>query len=121
MQDTNERHGSGVAVWFFRTLLLLAAAVVMTVALVPGAQAAESQNSAPRSVIPLGRAVGIKLFAQASWWWGCPTSPRPGTGLSRPGCGLQEGDVITHINDARSAPLRRSRPYSRTWKARKWN
>ena len=56
MQDTNERHGSGVAVWFFRTLLLLAAAVVMTVALVPGAQAAESQNSAPRSVIPLGRA-----------------------------------------------------------------
>lgn len=50
MQDTNERHGSGVAVWFFRTLLLLAAAVVMTVALVPGAQAAESQNSAP----PLG-------------------------------------------------------------------
>lgn len=44
MQDTNERHGSGVAVWFFRTLLLLAAAVVMTVALVPGAQAAESQN-----------------------------------------------------------------------------
>ena len=64
MQDTNERHGSGVAVWFFRTLLLLAAAVVMTVALVPGAQAAESQNSAPRSVIPLGRAVGIKLFAQ---------------------------------------------------------
>ena len=35
MQDTNERHGSGVAVWFFRTLLLLAAAVVMTVALVP--------------------------------------------------------------------------------------
>ena len=31
MQDTNERHGSGVAVWFFRTLLLLAAAALLSV------------------------------------------------------------------------------------------
>ena len=71
MQDTNERHGSGVAVWFFRTLLLLAAAVVMTVALVPGAQAAESQNSAPRSVIPLGRADPGALPADYGELWLC--------------------------------------------------
>ena len=96
MQDTNERHGSGVAVWFFRTLLLLAAAVVMTVALVPGAQAAESQNSAPRSVIPLGRAVGIKLFAQGVLVVGL-SDITTDQGLASPAraCGLQEGDVIT--------------------------
>ena len=120
MQDTNERHGSGVAVWFFRTLLLLAAAVVMTVALVPGAQAAESQNSAPRSVIPLGRAVGIKLFAQGVLVVGLsditrdwPLPPGP--------AGSRRGTSSPTSTTPRSAPLRRSRPYSRTWKARKWN
>ena len=99
MQDTNERHGSGVAVWFFRTLLLLAAAVVMTVALVPGAQAAESQNSAPRSVIPLGRAVGIKLFSDGVLVVGL-SAVETDSGPSSPGrtCGLKAGDIITHIN-----------------------
>ena len=106
MQDTNERHGSGVAVWFFRTLLLLAAAVVMTVALVPGAQAAESQNSAPRSVIPLGRAVGIKLFAPGVLVVGL-SDITTDQGLASPAqaCGLQEGDVITHINDAQVSSI----------------
>ena len=106
MQDTNERHGSGVAVWFFRTLLLLAAAVVMTVALVPGAQAAEAQNSAPRSVIPLGRAVGIKLFAQGVLVVGL-SDITTDQGLASPAraCGLQEGDVITHINDAQVSSI----------------
>ena len=106
MQDTNERHGSGVAVWFFRTLLLLAAAVVMTVALVPGAQAAESQNSAPRSVTPLGRAVGIKLFAQGVLVVGL-SDITTDQGLASPAraCGLQEGDVITHINDAQVSSI----------------
>lgn len=90
MQDTNERHGSGAAVWFFRTLLLLAAAVVMTVALVPGAQAAESQNGSPRSVIPLGRAVGIKLFAQGVLVVGL-SDITTDQGLASPAraCGLQ--------------------------------
>lgn len=106
MQDTNERHGSGVAVWFFRTLLLLAAAVVMTVALVPGAQAAESQNGSPRSVIPLGRAVGIKLFAQGVLVVGL-SDITTDQGLASPAraCGLQEGDVITHINDAQVSSI----------------
>ena len=94
MQDTNERHGSGVAVWFFRTLLLLAAAVVMTVALVPGAQAAESQNSAPRSVIPLGRAVGIKLFSDGVLVVGL-SAVETDSGPSSPGrtCGLKAGEI----------------------------
>ena len=106
MQDTNERHGSGAAVWFFRTLLLLAAAVVMTVALVPGAQAAESQNGSPRSVIPLGRAVGIKLFAQGVLVVGL-SDITTDQGLASPAraCGLQEGDVITHINDAQVSSI----------------
>ena len=75
----------------------------------------------PRSVIPLGRAVGIKLFAQGVLVVGLSDITTTRDWPLPPGLRLQEGDVITHINDARSAPLRRSRPYSRTWKARKWN
>ncbi|MFR4757061.1 MAG: PDZ domain-containing protein [Evtepia gabavorous] len=103
MQDTNERHGSGVAVWFFRTLLLLAAAVVV-VALVPSAQAAESQNNA--HVDPLGRAVGIKLFAQGVLVVGL-SDITTDQGLASPAraCGLQEGDVITHINSAQVSSI----------------
>ena len=89
-----------------RTLLLLAAAVVVTVALVPGAQAAEFQNSAPRSVIPLGRAVGTKLFAQGVLVVGL-SDITTDQGLASPAraCGLQEGDVITHINDAQVSSI----------------
>jgi stage IV sporulation protein B len=52
-----------------------------------------------RKVIPLGKAVGIKLFSDGVLVVGL--SPvETGSGASYPGrdCGLKTGDVITHIN-----------------------
>lgn len=122
MQDTNERHGSGVAVWFFRTLLLLAAAVVMTVALVQVPGSGIPEQRPPARVIPLGRAVGIKLFAQGVLVVGL-SDITTDQGLASPAgpAGSRRGTSSPTSMTPRSAPLRRSRPYSRTWKARKWN
>lgn len=99
MQDTKEHRGP--AAWCARVLLLMAAAVMLLLAMTPATQAAESQTSQTRSVIPLGRAVGIKLFAQGVLVVGL-SDITTDQGLASPAraCGLQEGDVITHINGA---------------------
>ena len=58
-----------------------------------------SQPEVGRRVIPLGKAVGIKLFSDGVLVVGL--SPvETGEGRSCPGkdCGLKTGDVITHIN-----------------------
>ena len=59
MQDIKPRSGAGA---LFRALVLLVAAALLALTLVPAAQAAEEPETT--TVIPLGRAVGIKLFAQ---------------------------------------------------------
>lgn len=77
------------------TALALAAALVLASwTLAVPARAAES-----RMVIPMGRAVGIKLFSDGVMVVGL--SEVDGTeGSSAPArdCGLREGDIITHIN-----------------------
>lgn len=57
-------------------------------------------------MIPLGRAVGIKLFAQGVLVVGL-SDITTDQGLASPAraCGLQEGDVITHINDAQVSSI----------------
>ena len=63
------------------------------------AVAQSSLTAAGRRVIPLGKAVGIKLFSDGVLVVGL--SPvETETGASYPGrdCGLKTGDVITHIN-----------------------
>ena len=72
------------------------AAALVAVALVPAvtARAAEA-----RTVLPLGRAVGIKLFSDGVMVVGF-SEVAGETGSSAPArdCGLREGDIITHIN-----------------------
>lgn len=61
--------------------------------------AAAQPAASARTVIPLGKAVGIKLFSDGVLVVGL--SPvETETGASCPGrdCGLKTGDVITHIN-----------------------
>ena len=50
-------------------------------------------------VIPLGKAVGIKLFSDGVLVVGLsPVETRSGTLSPGRSCGLKEGDVITHID-----------------------
>ena len=54
-----------------------------------------------RTVVPMGRAVGIKLFSDGVLVVGL-TPVETGSGAHCPGrdCGLKEGDVITRVNGA---------------------
>ena len=67
-----------------------------SVAAVQGGQ--DGQTSA-RRVIPLGKAVGIKLFSDGVLVVGLsPVETDDGTSYPGRDCGLKTGDVITHIN-----------------------
>ncbi len=61
--------------------------------------AAETGNQVGRRVIPLGRAVGIKMFSDGVLVVGL-SSVETEAGSRYPGrdCGLKTGDVITHID-----------------------
>ncbi len=76
--------------------LLLAAALTFSAALAPSAAAASGGEAA---VIPLGRAVGIKLFSDGVMVVGLAEIPTADGALApAKECGLREGDIITHIN-----------------------
>ena len=58
-----------------------------------------AQGEAVRTVIPLGKAVGIKLFSDGVLVVGLsPVETEDGASYPGRDCGLKTGDVITHIN-----------------------
>jgi len=68
-----------------------------------GALAAQARPvSAPeevRRVVPVGRAVGIKLFSDGVMVVGfARVQAQGGSSIPAKSCGLREGDIITHIN-----------------------
>ena len=70
-----------------------------------GAAAAETEpvngSSEVRMVVPVGRAVGIKLFSDGVMVVGFSQIPSAGGNvIPARSCGLKEGDIITHINAA---------------------
>lgn len=75
--------------------LLLAAALVLWPLSRPAAAAGREQTM----VIPMGRAVGIKLFSDGVVVVGlADISTERGAVNPARACGLKEGDIITHIN-----------------------
>ena len=74
--------------------LVLAAALLLAVS-PPAAAAARQQDM----VVPMGRAVGIKLFSDGVVVVGLSDiSTETGDVNPARACGLKEGDIITHIN-----------------------
>lgn len=91
MKEENKPWGWTAAVlWAAVPLLLLA------LALLPGrAYAADI----PTTVVPVGRAVGIKLFSDGVVVVGTSEVPSEAGNVNpAKACGLKEGDIITHIN-----------------------
>lgn len=89
--DLNEetRPFTGAALRFLG--LLLAAVLTMW----PTA----ARASAPPAVVPVGRAVGIKLFSDGVVVVGTSdVATESGSVNPAKACGLKEGDIITHIN-----------------------
>ena len=88
--------------WFRRAL---AGAALLGV-LGPWGISAQAAQEAPvmggnevRRVVPVGRAVGIKLFSDGVLVVGFSQIPAAGGAVTpAKSCGLREGDVITHIN-----------------------
>ena len=71
-------------------LLLLLALIVLPMT---------AQAAAAKTVIPVGRAVGIKLFSDGVVVVGTSeVSSAEGSVNPAKACGLKEGDIITHIN-----------------------
>ena len=100
MQESKER--PSLWVWALRCLLLLTAFALLAGPLTVSAGAVRvgEGDGQTRYVIPLGKAVGIKLFSDGVLVVGLSEVPTD-TGMTSPAksCGLKEGDVITDIND----------------------
>jgi len=86
---------------------MLAAVLAAVVLLGSGTVFAQEDGSAPaaarevRHLIPVGRAVGIKLFSDGVMVVGFSQIPSVnGNVTPARTCGLREGDIITHINAA---------------------
>ena len=84
----------------FRALAgVVAAAAVLGGGRAVAAQAPAVTADEVRRVVPVGKAVGIKLFSDGVMVVGFSQVPaREGDVTPAKSCGLREGDIITHIN-----------------------
>ena len=75
------------------------AAGVLAAAILWGVGGSAMAAASVRTVIPVGRAVGIKLFSDGVLVVGLSAIPtQAGSAAPAKECGLREGDIITHIN-----------------------
>ncbi len=82
-------------------MLRLAVAALVLVGMMGAVPALAAESSGPRTLVPVGRAVGVKLFSDGVMVVGFSQVPAAqGESIPAKECGLREGDVITHINAA---------------------
>ena len=75
--------------------LTMAAAILLG----QGSVAAQAAKAEVKSLAPVGRAVGMKLFSDGVLVVGFSQIPAAqGSVVPAKSCGLKEGDIITHIN-----------------------
>jgi stage IV sporulation protein B len=90
MKDENRPWGYVAAAVMRLAVLLLLLALALSPAFA---------TELPETVIPVGRAVGIKLFSDGVVVVGTSeVTTEDGTADPAKACGLKEGDIITHIN-----------------------
>ena len=83
------------------SVLRLAVAALVLVGMMGAVPALAAESSGPRTLVPVGRAVGVKLFSDGVMVVGFSQVPAAqGESIPAKECGLREGDVITHINAA---------------------
>ncbi len=107
MKEEHQKSAARAAAWWtlgalVLTLLLgtaLWGSNVRAAAAPASALSAASVTGEGKTLIPVGRAVGIKLFADGVMVVGLAQDGEAGDGVCPArACGLQAGDVITHIN-----------------------
>ena len=93
---------SGVAVGLFRCVCVLLAAVLLSMSPMQAhaIAAMKPTGSAGKTLIPVGRTVGIKLFADGVMVIGL-SDVESENGVTCPAkrCGLKEGDIITRVDN----------------------
>lgn len=105
MEEKERPHNLAISYAFFLRFIFFV--VVLLFTLQPCAVRAgffqnvnnEASDTSVRKVVPMGHAVGIKLFSEGVLVIGL-SDIRTDTGVSSPAktCGIREGDIITHIN-----------------------
>ena len=82
------------------SVLRLALTALVLAGMMGGVPALAGESTV-RTVVPVGRAVGVKLFSDGVMVVGFSQVPAArGESIPAKECGLREGDVITHINAA---------------------
>jgi len=85
----------------FRSLAAFLLAAGLLSGMPVGAAEVPAMTGGTRQVVPVGRAVGIKLFSDGVMVVGFSQVPAAGGSvIPAKSCGLREGDIITHINAA---------------------